>query len=199
MDDPKRMDPKNVFEGELHPIPPSMYDINFIPIDDVWYIIFVKLYVIPYLHLVDFYGKCRQTYHTWNLWNIYLFNLSPPAVWVASHTPPTNEAEQIWPAGKMLWKIGLMEKILKLMDNIRNLVEGSNPSLVGPAISFFCQGLMIYVSKWCDSCPMLMGKKQKTFYTKKTCNLCNVFDMRCPKFNWNVPRLSYPSTSNTVI
>ena len=25
----------------------------------VWYI---------YLHLVDFYGKCREIYHTWMLW-----------------------------------------------------------------------------------------------------------------------------------
>ena len=25
-------------------------------------------YIYIYLHLVDFYGKCRQTYHTWILW-----------------------------------------------------------------------------------------------------------------------------------
>ena len=29
----------------------------------VWYI---------YLHLVDFYGRCRQIYHTWILWVMYV-------------------------------------------------------------------------------------------------------------------------------
>lgn len=26
-----------------------------------------------YLHLVDVYGKCRQLYHTWILWHMYIY------------------------------------------------------------------------------------------------------------------------------
>ena len=36
----------------------------------VWYI---------YLHLVDFYGKCRYIYHTWILWGMRMYH-----VWIMS-------------------------------------------------------------------------------------------------------------------
>ena len=39
----------------------------------VWYI---------YLHLVDFYGKCREIYHTWIVWvYIYILGSSLMAAW----------------------------------------------------------------------------------------------------------------------
>ena len=29
-----------------------------------------SMYSIIYLHLVDFYGKCKQIYHTWMVWDL---------------------------------------------------------------------------------------------------------------------------------
>ena len=42
---------------------------------DVWYI---------YLHLVAFYGKCRQIYHTWILWDwqSLVFGLPGDSLWM---------------------------------------------------------------------------------------------------------------------
>ena len=42
----------------------------------VWYI---------YLHLVDFYGKCRWIYHTWILW-----------VWEGFHELPKHPAKRVF-------------------------------------------------------------------------------------------------------
>ena len=47
----------------------------------VWYI---------YLHLVDFYGKCRQIYHTWILWEMVV----PPF-----HTPKWSFLDRKNPMG----------------------------------------------------------------------------------------------------
>ena len=60
-----------------HPIPHRIH---------VWYI---------YLHLVDFYGKCRQIYHTWILWVLI------PGFWARliksdGHFPAQEAKPWIW-------------------------------------------------------------------------------------------------------
>ena len=62
----------------------------------VWYI---------YLHLVDFYGKCRQIYHTWILW----VNPKPSSlcffllVWfLVSPAMCLHEQPKTWPVSSFL-------------------------------------------------------------------------------------------------
>ena len=44
-----------------------IYDMNLTHRIHVWYI---------YLHLVDFYGKCRYIYHTWMVWVKHVYFLA---------------------------------------------------------------------------------------------------------------------------
>ena len=65
----------------------------------------------------------------------------------------------------------------KLIHKIRNLVEGSNPSLVGPAISFFLPGAHDIRLKMVRLMSNVDGQETKNVSHKKTCNLCHVFEM----------------------